>query len=494
MAFVLALGWVGLVASVITIPLSPGAVKRARPTPFPAQRRSQKVLAPGQVRPLFWLQRRLVSAPCDWLLAMPTLVSRRRFTAASCSLLAGAAYPLALAAADAPSERLGLGIMGLHGRGSDLMRAFVAQGAAVHWLCDVDQRALARASDELDRLQSTPARRTGDFRRMLDDPAVDALVIAAPDHWHAPATILACAAGKHVYVEKPASHNPREGEWMVAAARRHSCVVQLGTQRRSMPEYVDVVRRVRSGELGRVLLAKAWYCGGRQPLGRGRRVAVPDWLDFQLWQGPAPDRPYQDNLVHYNWHWFWHWGTAELGNNGVHLLDVCRWALGVEYPDRVTAAGGRSRPDDDQETPDTHLVTYDFAGTTLLWEGRSWQRRGPEGTAFGMTFYGDQASLAVDDQGCRVFDPEGRQTQSIPFTTSQDWHLKNFLDAVRGRAQPQAEILQGHQSTLLCHLGNIAFRTGRALALDPHSRQLAGDAEAATLWGREYRPGWDPQV
>src|SRR5690349_11768459 len=180
---------------------------------------------------------------------------------------------------------------------------------------------------------------------------------------------------------------------MIQAARKHNRVVQLGTQRRSTPGVIEAVGKVKNGAIGKVLFSRGWYNNTRPSIGHGKTAPVPSWLDYTLWQGPAPERPYKDNLIHYNWHWFWHWGTGELGNNGIHALDVCRWGLGVEYPYRVTAGGGKYRHDDDQETPDTLVTTYDFGDKEITWEGRSWHPRGFEGSQFGIAFYGDQGTM-----------------------------------------------------------------------------------------------------
>ena len=206
---------------------------------------------------------------------------------------------------------------------------------------------------------------------MFDDPSIDAVVIATPDHWHGPATIMACRRGKHVYVEKPCCHNPREGELMIAAARKHNRVVQVGTQRRSMPGTAEAIERVKAGEIGNVLFARGWYNADRKPIGMASPRRCPRGSTTRC--GKVPRRtPYRDNVVHYNWHWFWHWGTGELGNNGIHSLDICRWGLGVDYPTRVTAGGGKYFFDDDQETPDTQVVTWDFGDKAITWEGRNW--------------------------------------------------------------------------------------------------------------------------
>lgn len=390
--------------------------------------------------------------------------------------------------------RVRLGIMGVNGRGSDLAGSFAKfSDAEIAYICDVDERAIAKGQKAAAGDRPAP-RAVKDFRRILDDPTVDALVIAAPDHWHGPATILACAAGKHVYVEKPVSHNPREGELMVAAARKHRRVVQVGTQRRSMPQIIEALQKVREGAIGRVLFSRGWYNNVRGSIGRGRPAPVPSWLDWELWQGPAPERPFRDNLVHYNWHWFWHWGTGELGNNGIHALDLCRWGLGVDYPRRVSAGGGRYHFDDDQETPDTQVVTFDFGDRAITWEGRSCQRHGPEGSMFGAAFYGERGTLVIDGSGYVIFDAEDKPAPRVSGPADDAPHLRNFLDCLRSGARPNADIEDGHKATLLCHLGNIAWRVGRTLTCDPRSGRIQGDRGAEKFWSRIYRKGWAPRV
>jgi predicted dehydrogenase len=297
-----------------------------------------------------------------------------------------------------------------------------------------------------------------------------------------------------VYVEKPASHNAREGELMVASARQHNRVVQLGTQRRSTSTVIEAIEKVRSGAVGRVLFSRGWYNNARGSIGRGKEVPAPAWLDFALWQGPAPERPYRDNLVHYNWHWFWHWGTGELGNNGIHGLDLCRWGLGVDYPRRVSSGGGRYHFDDDQETPDTHLVTFDFGDKAIAWEGRSCHKHGFEGWMFGAAFYGDKGILITDGASYRILDLQDKEVARASGSGSDAPHLQNFLDCIRNGKRPAADIEEGHKSTLLCHLGNIAYRSGRAINCEPNSGRILGDEAAARYWSREYRPGWEPRV
>jgi predicted dehydrogenase len=425
-------------------------------------------------------------------------VTRRHFLEQSTRLATGA-----LAAGSAASfkaiaganDRVLLGIMGTNSRGADLARGFLSvEGFEIAYICDVDDRAIRKGLAPAADKQSRQPKAVKDFRRILEDRDVDALVIAAPDHWHAPATILACAAGKHVYVEKPASHNPRDGELAVAAARKYNRVVQVGTQRRSMPGVVEAIQKVRSGAIGRVLFSRSWYNSTRGSIGRGKAAPVPEWLDWDLWQGPAPERPYRDNIVHYNWHWFWHWGTGELGNNGIHGLDLCRWGLGVDYPRRITAGGGRYHFSDDQETPDTHIVSFDFGDKAIAWEGRSCQRHGTEDSMFGSSFHGDNGTLVTDGTGYKLYDAADKLVEKVSGSGGDSHHLLNFLECIRTGKRPNADIEEGHKSTLLCHLGNIAYRTGHTINLDPSTPRIVGDEAASRLWTRDYRRGWEPKV
>ncbi|HXT58900.1 MAG TPA: Gfo/Idh/MocA family oxidoreductase [Pirellulales bacterium] len=425
-------------------------------------------------------------------------VNRREFLAQGTAAGAALAVWSEVSAAEATksaNERLVVAVMGVNGRGGALAGAFAAQpNAAVAYICDVDERAIGKGMEAVAKHQKEQPAALRDFRKALDDPAIDALVIAAPDHWHAPATILACAAGKHVYVEKPASHNGQEGQLMIAAARKHERVVQLGTQRRSSPGLTEAISRLHKGELGRVLFARAWISSMRPSIGHGKPADVPSWLAYDLWQGPAPERPFRDNLIHYNWHWFWNWGTGELGNNGIHGLDVCRWGLGVDYPERIVCGGGRFHFDDDQETPDTQLVTFNFGDKAINWEHRTWNKRGLENDAFGVVFYGENGSLVVAGRGYKIYDKDGKEIASGEAGHPDDRHVGNFLAGIRTGERPNAEIEEGVKSTTLCHLGNIAYRTGRTVNFDPANRKILGDEEQTQLWSREYRPGWEPKV
>jgi predicted dehydrogenase len=305
---------------------------------------------------------------------------------------------------------------------------------------------------------------------------------------------LACQAGKHVYVEKPASQTPDEGERMISAARETKRVVQVGLQRRSNPLYRKMVERVRSGAIGRVLYAKSWYLANRPSIGRGKETSPPAWLDYDLWQGPAPARPFRDNVVHYNWHFFWHWGNGELGNNGVHSVDVCRWVLDVDFPTAVTASGAKLRFDDDQETPDTCTVTYDCGGRMMVWEGISWSPSYASGSSFGMEFRGENGTLSIDDGGYTIYDPRRKVIESEKSSAGDAEHFSNFLAAIRNGTSPNCDIEVGHKSTLFCHLGNIAVRTGESLKIDSSNGRILKNSAGEALWVREYRSGWMPAV
>lgn len=393
------------------------------------------------------------------------------------------------------NDKIVLAVMGVNGRGSALAQTFMANpGAEIAYVCDVDQQALDKAMVVVEKGQSRKPQAVRDFRKALDDKSVDALVVAAPNHWHAPATILGCSAGKHVYVEKPCSHNPREGELAVEASRKYKRVVQMGSQRRSRPSIIEAVKKVQDGAIGRVMYARTWYNNRRGAIGKGQPAEVPSHLDYALWQGPAPARPFMDNVVHYKWHWFWHWGNGELGNNGIHALDVARWALNVTYPTRVASGGAKHRWEDDQQTPDTHIVTYDFGDKTIVWEGLSWSAYGPGGSMFGMSFHGDAGTLLLADNGYKIFDLQNKETGAFGAKGGDGEHIANFLDCIRSGDRPNADIEEGHRSTLLCHLGNISHRVNRVLTIDPQSGRIQGDEQAMQLWSREYQPGWEPKV
>lgn len=410
------------------------------------------------------------------------------------------------ALARAASDIVTVGVMGVNGRGHVLAESFArAAGSEVAFVCDVDQRATDKTLGAVRALQDRAAVGANDVRRVLDAQDVDALVIAAPDHWHAPATWMALAAGKHVYVEKPLSHNAMEGELVLAAQQKHGKVVQMGNQQRSSPETMEAIAAIRDGLIGRPYYGRAWYANTRGPIGTGKPAPVPDWLHYDLWQGPAPRTPYRDNVIHYNWHWFWHWGTGEICNNGTHEIDVCRWALGVDYPVRVQSAGGRYHYSDDWEAFDTQVATFDFEdGKTIIWDGRSCNGFPYEGRGRGSSIHGENGTVIIDRDGYIAYDndrkviaenmiPGGEASLDTRGGGSMtDLHIDNFLAAIRGEAEQNSVLLEAHQSVLLCHLGNIAQRTGTTLNLNPANGHIQNNDAANLLWGRTYAPGWEP--
>ena len=428
---------------------------------------------------------------------MTNSITRRDFlkqtTVAGASLLALGGGVFRSTAS--PNDKLVLGIMGCNSRGmAHIAEHLAVPNVEIAYVCDVDTRAVDKGVATVAKKQPRTPQGVKDFRRMLEDKSVDAISIATPDHWHAPATILACAAGKHVYVEKPGSHNAHESGLMVAAARKHSRVVQMGNQRRSWPGVIEAIGALHKGELGKLFFARAWYTNRRGTIGRGKPAPVPEWLDYSLWQGPAPERPYRDNIIHYEWHWFWHWGTGELGNNGVHALDLARWGLQVDLPKRVTCGGNRYHYQDDWETPDLYVATFDYGDKAIIWEGQSCAPRGFEGAGFGVNFHGEKGTMVMAGNDCVIYDLNNKLVREIKGQRSDTLHFANFAAGIREGKKLNAEIGDGQKSTMLCHLGNIAWRSAHTVNYDAKSGKIVGDRAAAALWRRQYRKGWEPKV
>lgn len=426
-------------------------------------------------------------------------VSRRGFVAATAltSLASGLHAGSANASGKSSQDKVVVGVMGLS-RGMSLAKTFTdLPNVEVKYLCETDTNRLNAARKSFESLVDHEIVTTGDFRDILSDPDVDALVCAAPNHWHAPAAIMACNAGKHCYVEKPCSHNPWEGEMVVAAARKNNRCVQMGSQRRSAEKIVEAMKLLHEGRIGRVYYSRSWYANARGPIGTGQVIDVPPHIDYELWQGPAPRKPFTSNRLPYHWHWVWHYGNGELGNNGVHSIDLSRWGLQVDYPTRVVSSGGRYRFDDDQETADTHMVSFQFEDDRqIIWECLSCNRQGMDGSSFGVSFHGEDGSMKLDSWGYSLFDAKGKQQETVEGARSDEAHIANFVAAIRANDPLilNAEIEIGHKSTLLCHLGNIAHRTGDTINCDPSNGHIIDNPTAEKLWKRNYEPGWEPTV
>ena len=408
-----------------------------------------------------------------------------------------------------PNEKVIVAVFGIHSRGLALSNSFAENNNCnVKYVVDVDSRHLARAAKQAADRQGNSPQTLRDFRKALDDKDVDAVVIATPDHWHAPMTIEALKAGKHVYVEKPCSHNPAEGELLVKAQKKYGYLVQMGTQRRSLEVTKQLVREVKEGLIGRISYANCWYRRSRGPIGFGKKVPVPDYLDWELWQGPAPREAYRDNIHPYNWHWFYTWGTGEALNNATHEVDVARWVMGLGFPSKVTSMGGRFKYNgkDDWQFYDTQNIGLEFAsGQGINWEGLSTTNFSKYSDGRGVLFYGDKGAIEYLSSHYNVYDNDGKKVKTVGEVTNSDTtntadpglgmaHSANFIDAIRGNNKLSSPIEEGHKSVTLCQLGNIAQRSGVTLHCDPANGHILNDREAKKLWSRDYESGWEPKI
>jgi predicted dehydrogenase len=400
----------------------------------------------------------------------------------------------------AASRQIVIGVIGTGGMGSHHIRELVARkDVAIAYVCDPDQNRSAGAAKLVEQASGSVPKMVKDLRQMLDDRAVDAVFIATPDHWHAPASILALDAGKHVYVEKPCCHNLREGRLMVEAARRSGKLLQVGTQSRSTAYIQEAIRRLRAGEIGEVLVAKAWNSQRRGSIGKTQPSQPPAYLDFDLWLGPAPTVPYRTNMLPAIWRWWYDFGCGDIGNDGVHEIDIARWGLGVEtHPSTVSCLGGKYFFDDDQQFPDTQYAIFEYPvegkpgkKKQLVYEQRDWSPYVQEGHENGNAFYGTKGMLILGKgKGWKLYGPRNKLLAEKTGTVDLAGHHQNFLDCIRGQQkQLNADAMAGHLSAGLVHLANISARVGRTLQFDPQAEQIRNDPEAALLLGRKYREG-----
>jgi predicted dehydrogenase len=406
------------------------------------------------------------------------------------------------------NDRLNFAVIGLNSRAYAHLSALKANkdSARISHVCDVDSNILAKFAQSTQQEMGYAPATDKDFRKVLEEKDVDAITIATPDHWHTPMAIRGLQAGKHVYVEKPCSHNPAEGALLVQAQRKYGKLVQMGTQQRSSPHTIEVVDKIQNGLIGRPYYAKAWYSNTRKSIGTGKEAPVPAQLDWDLWQGPAPRQPYKDNVQPYNWHWFRIWGTGETLNNGTHEVDVCRWALGVDFPNRVTASGGRYQFKDDWQFYDTLVTSFEYDDKLISWEGKCCQGMKFYDRDRGSTIMGTTGTVLVDRGGYEVYDLKGNKTSEVKAgkesassdlmgrDSMTDAHFANFIAGIRKGEKLNAPISVGNVAVTMLQLSNIAWEVNRELRLDAADGRIQNDPKAMEMWGREYEKGWAPHL
>ncbi len=407
------------------------------------------------------------------------------------------------------NEKIIVGLLGVRNRGRELARMFLEQkDADLAFLADPDTNLFRHLSPRIGAIRGEEPVCEQDFRRLLDNPAIDAIVIATPDHWHALGAIMACQAGKDVFVEKPTCHSIWEGEKLVEATEKYGRVVQVGLQNRSMPCVLAARAYIQSGELGDVHFVRVMNNKARPPLTGGATSEPPEGVNYDLWLGPAADRPFSAHHFHYNWHWFWQYSGGDIMNDGVHQLDIVRFLLDLPLPEQVYSTGGKFFFTDAQETPDTQTALYDYPSLTISLEQTLWTRymkKDPHeieqlkntpwnynGTRIEIYGTKQHLILARHGGGWEAFDGNGVSLHRERSERADRIHVANFLECMRSRATPATSIIEGHRSTLLCIHGNISCRLGRALKIDSATGAFQGDAEANAdfLVRRDYRDPW----
>lgn len=406
------------------------------------------------------------------------------------------------------NDRVNFAIIGLNSRAYAHLSSLKAnqKDAQITHVCDVDTPILEKFAGKTETAMGTKPVAEKDFRKVLASSDVDAITIATPDHWHAPMAIAGLEAGKHVYVEKPCSHNPAEGAMLVAARDKYKKLVQMGSQQRSSPHTIEVAQKVKEGLIGRPYYAKAWYSNTRKSIGEGKVIPVPATLDWDLWQGPAPRRPYKNNYHPYNWHWFWHWGTGETLNNGTHEIDVCRWILDVGYPKHIAARGGRYHFKDDWQFYDTLITDFNYDDKMISWEGKCCQGMKFYNRDRGSAIMGTTGTVVVDRGGYEIYDLKGTKTSEFKAEKSSasadlvgadsmtDRHFANLIAGIRTGEKLNAPIEVGNVAVTMLQLSNVAWKLGRGLTTDQTNGKVLNDAEAMKYWDREYEKGWAPKV
>lgn len=406
------------------------------------------------------------------------------------------------------NDHINCAIIGVRSRAKAHVKAIHQdKNSKIIYSCDVDDVILKEHNEWCQENIGYIPKVEKDFRKVLEDKDVDAVFIATPEHWHAPMAILALQAGKHVYVEKPCSHNPYENDLLVEAQKKYGKKVQMGNQQRSANTSIMAIKDIREGIIGDVYKGEAYYSNNRDSIGTGNVIEVPKTLDWELWQGPAPREAYKDNVHPYNWHWFRTWGTGEVHNNGTHEIDICRWALGVDLPETVSSFGGKYTYQDDWEFVDNQQVTYTFADDKFLtWTGHSRGMMKPDRPGRGSTIYGSKGSIMLDRNFYRLYDLQGNLIkEELEGSTSETTntrgegqldvnHIANFFAGIREDKSLNSDIHDASISTMLCHLGNMAQDAGETLKVDTKTGKVLNNEKAMESWKRSYEEGWEPML
>jgi predicted dehydrogenase len=393
------------------------------------------------------------------------------------------------------NDRVNLVIIGIGGRGTDHIKEYSKLNSCrVTGICDVNQAARERGAALVEKLTGSKPNEYPDMRKVFDDKSVDAVSIATPNHWHALATIWGCQAGKDVYVEKPASHEIWEGRKMIEAADKYKRMVQVGSQGRSIPYKIKAMQLLHDGAIGKVYMAKGLCYKRRKSIGHTPDEPVPAGIDWDNFLGPAPMRPFSMNRYKYNWHWFWDTGNGDIGNQGVHEMDLARWGLNKNtLPNSVVSTGGKFAYEDDQETPNTQVATFDYGDSRLVFEVRGLITNPEQGIMVGNIFYGTDGFMTLDEKGYQIYKGEKKEKVNDESLKEETWdtspHMQNFLDAVKSRDNKHlaARVDIGVTSAALCHLANISYRLKRELAVDPAKWSFPHDTEANAMLTRKYR-------
>ncbi len=436
-------------------------------------------------------------------------VTRRDFLSNSSKTAAGvaavsAAYSIMPSTVLGANDRVNIAVLGINGRGKNHYREWAKiDGVHVKTLCDPDERLFPSRVEEVEKLQGKKPGTEYDLRRVFDDKEIDAVSIASCDHWHALSTIWACQAGKHVYVEKPTSHNIWEGRKMVDAARRYNRVVAVGMQNRSIYGVRKAIDFLHSGELGEIYMAKGLCFKPRDTIGKKQDAPIPEGLHYDLWLGPANWRPYNPQYVHYKWHWYWDFGCADIGNQGPHQMDIARWGMGKRvHPKTVKCVGGKFAFDDDQETPNTQMATFEYDdGKIIQFEVRGLYTNNEDGIKIGNLFFGTKGWMHLNGDKWTTYygrnnEPgekyDGKGDVADPMNLAGaggSANFVNFIQAVRANDMKMlnADISDGHMSTAMSHMANISNRLGRELHFNSHTERFIDDEVANSYLTRDYR-------